>query len=289
LQNTARTWSVEPGDMLRVSKHFELDRLVGWGGRVIGADEHGLWILVPPYTLQTDLTTGEVGYVGHLAAVGVVEPGRRWVAWFGYSSAKVDLCSPLEPHPGLVHFRDLALDVVWSYGEDPRIVDWDEFEELELSDDVASATIETAERLAELVRTGAEPFRSEGQRRLLESAPSPGLDPLASNCWIFVAGTAIIDFLVERFGAALVDPRWAVQQEGGGVLISAGAGDVGHGLAWSTLAEGDEIELVWLSEEAKASAIPELLTRSVGHIRAAIADPIWPASRRAAALTVSRT
>jgi predicted RNA-binding protein associated with RNAse of E/G family len=109
--------------------------------------------------------------------VVLVAVGRPWAAWWVGDPAdqrlEIDICLPLEATDVGWRYVDLELDpVLHRPGGRVEIEDWDEYEEARrngwMSADDADLAQTTAERCAEVLRQGAEPWLGRGWQMLFD-------------------------------------------------------------------------------------------------------------------------
>ncbi|MFC6022095.1 DUF402 domain-containing protein [Plantactinospora solaniradicis] len=110
--------------------------------------------------------------------VVLLKVGRPWAAWWVGDPAdqrlEIDVCLPPEVTEAGWRYVDLELDpVLHERDERVEIEDWDEYEEAYgngwMTTDDATLARTTAERCAEVLRHGAEPWLSRGWQLLRQS------------------------------------------------------------------------------------------------------------------------
>ncbi|MGC4878786.1 DUF402 domain-containing protein [Micromonospora sp. DT43] len=147
---------------------FDLQRLA--------QDDAGTWLRGPvgsPWGTPSDSGRLPVPTVVLLAA------DRPWVAWWVEDPAdrrlEIDVCLPPETVEAGWRYVDLELDPV-RHEADGRveIEDWDEFEQARrngwMTSDDATLAQTTAERCAEVLRQGTEPWLGRGWDMLRQTA-----------------------------------------------------------------------------------------------------------------------
>lgn len=143
-----------------------------WNGYRLGEDEHGIWVGMPAGT------SGRRGYEAPIvwpdAQVMLFPRDSWWVATFNAAPARIELYCDISTVPewtdGTVSMIDLDLDVFRLRGGPVEIDDEDEFADHQIRYGYPPELIESAQRscdrLADAVRTGAEPFGSQHQNWL---------------------------------------------------------------------------------------------------------------------------
>jgi ribosomal protein S18 acetylase RimI-like enzyme len=153
----ATLWKYEHPDHLQA--HFPVD--------VREKSGDGWWVAIPPFAAHQ--RGGTIVAIGSAEIVGWLPRDRWWTAWFttGRQHVKVDICTPaIRRADGDFEFRDLCLDVVLRGDDPPLLVDEDEFEASAYAPGLARAARTAADEVLRLIADGAEPFASEGRRRL---------------------------------------------------------------------------------------------------------------------------
>ena len=131
------------------------------------SDDVGLWLKLKPLTVHRD-AAGAPTYVQTGAWLCLVPDDRHWLAWFATENWKIDLCLPPAVSLSAVDYCDLELDVMVRRGESPQVVDRDEFEELELPQDLAKRVEDTAVDLCEVISSRSAPFGAALLERLAQ-------------------------------------------------------------------------------------------------------------------------
>jgi hypothetical protein len=138
----------------------------------VAHDSDGTWLRGPigsPWGAPHDCGTLSVPVVVLLAA------DRPWAAWWIGDPAdqrlEIDVCRPPEATEGGWQYVDLELDpVLHEAGGRVEIEDWDEYEDAcrngWMNSDDAKPAQTTAERCAEILRNGAEPWLWRGWQML---------------------------------------------------------------------------------------------------------------------------
>ena len=130
--------------------------------RVLGEDEHGLWVFGPAGTLfeRPGRRT-----VGKRPFVKLIAPGRWWTAMCSYKweyDVYVDIATPPVWHGNTVRYVDLDLDVIRTHEGRTFIDDEDEFAEHRVRfaypQHVARNARRAADELAVSVERRDEPF-----------------------------------------------------------------------------------------------------------------------------------
>ncbi|MEV4822445.1 DUF402 domain-containing protein [Micromonospora sp. NPDC049274] len=141
----------------------------------VAHDDAGTWLRGPvgsPWAAPHDSGGLSVPTVVLLAA------DRPWVAWWVGDPTdrrlEIDVCLPPEAVEGGWRYVDLELDPVRHEGDGRvEIEDWDEFEQAcrhgWMTSDDATLAQTTAERCAEVLRHGTEPWLGRGWDMLRES------------------------------------------------------------------------------------------------------------------------
>ncbi|TDB82089.1 DUF402 domain-containing protein [Micromonospora sp. KC721] len=144
--------------------------------RQVGQDRDGTWLrgaVGSPWGAPHDCGTLSVPVVVLLAT------NRPWVAWWVGDPAdqrlEIDVCLPPEVTEAGWWYVDLELDpVLHERGGRVEIEDWDEYEEAchngWMTSDDAKLARATAERCADVLRQGMEPWLWRGWRILRQQA-----------------------------------------------------------------------------------------------------------------------
>ena len=126
----ATLWKYEHPDHLQ--SRFEVD--------VVEEGPDGWWVRIPRFAPALSADGHVVAVFAH-HHVGHLPRDRWWTAWWsdGRQRLKVDIGTPAVRRPdGDLEFGDLCLDVVVREGEEPAIVDEDEFADACYPDDLAA-------------------------------------------------------------------------------------------------------------------------------------------------------
>ena len=156
----ATVWKYEYPDHLQAT--FEID--------VVEEEATGTWVRIPRFT--PSYADGRIVWLWPHEAVGWLPSDEWWTAWFstGRQHLKVDICTPARRRlDGDFEFADLCLDVVERAGEEPVIVDQDEFAEAAYPPGIAAAAESVAAEVLRRVVAREEPFATAGPARLRRS------------------------------------------------------------------------------------------------------------------------
>ncbi|WP_163510758.1 DUF402 domain-containing protein [Fodinicola acaciae] len=142
--------------------------------RMLGTDHHGTWLGAGPGTiLQRGDEPPIVLPQAHLCLI-TAEP-HWWTVVFNappepHVEVYCDICTVPSPTTEGFTMIDLDLDVIRRWDGTVEIVDEDEFEEHSAKygypPDVISSARTSADELAALIRSGAEPFASDYRKWL---------------------------------------------------------------------------------------------------------------------------
>lgn len=145
-------------DVEVVSRHWDGRFHREFSGRLLGADEWGVWVGVAEGTW---MRTHRGGFAS-AGGVRLFPPDRWWSAWISAHRVYVDITTPPEWVGTTVGMADLDLDVETFGDGPPELRDVDEFEEHRVSmsypHDVTAAARAAAAEVLELLRVRAEPF-----------------------------------------------------------------------------------------------------------------------------------
>ena len=150
-----------PGGWVRVEKRKYPSVVRGsWEARVIGEDEHGLWLFAEEGVRNRHKLTG--------IQLLPRQPDRWWVAWWwadpnGWWCA-ADICTPATYDGDRWHYDDLEIDVVGRESGFWQVVDEDEFEEsveaVPYPREIVIAALVARDEVVHLMREFREPFGS---------------------------------------------------------------------------------------------------------------------------------
>ncbi len=167
--------------MKAATDNVRLDKIKRPGGvfwydfQQVGQDIDGTWLRGPAgssWGAPHDCGTLSVPVVVLLAV------NRPWVAWWVDDPAdqrlEIDVCLPPDATDAGWRYVDLELDpVLHRPGGRVEIEDWDEYEEARrkgwMNAEDAQLARTTAERCADVLRQGAEPWLGRGWQMLLDS------------------------------------------------------------------------------------------------------------------------
>lgn len=149
-----------------------------WAAYRLAEDEFGTWLYVPLGSIYrgTDGRTSGVCQVGQgdrrpmgAACVHLVPRGGWYFASWGLTQISIDISCPPIFADGECSYVDLEIDLT-GRDRDVRIWDEDEFEDARrggwISDVEGEAALSATAEVAELIRTGGEPFDRLGWDRL---------------------------------------------------------------------------------------------------------------------------
>ncbi|MFG3555456.1 DUF402 domain-containing protein [Micromonospora sp. NPDC047557] len=165
----------ETRDSVRLSKVKRPGGVFWFDLQQVAQDDAGTWLRGPvgsPWAAPRD------GGGLSVPIVVLLAEGRPWVAWWVGDPAdrrlEIDVCLPPEAVEAGWRYVDLELDPV-RHERDGRveIEDWDEFEQAcrhgWMTPDDATLAQTTAERCAEVLRQGTDPWLRRGWDMLSQS------------------------------------------------------------------------------------------------------------------------
>lgn len=163
----------------------------------VDRDDTGSWLLVEAGTAHVH-DDGWVQFLSPNPVLLVIPDTGFWVASTSRTGAKVDLCSQVLSDDDHAEFVDVELDVVWRWGEPPRIDDVDEFHALGLTDGEAGAYLAEADRILALVGAGASPYGPAFRQRLVDLTAPP--DAWLAATWAGAVGPNLAAAVSELIG-----------------------------------------------------------------------------------------
>ena len=229
-----------------------------------GDDEWGTWVLVPPLMPHLD-ETGWVVYMQATGVLGLIPPDSLWTAWFGLENGKIDISTENEVDLGtdLVRFVDAELDVVWRWGTPARIVDWDEFEELDMPGELASSLVAEAEMVRERIDRGDPPFGRATRDRLVDLV---GHEPeeVLRRAWMGGMSRHVYPYAVASFDEAMLDPWWGRQRAKDGWMLAGGIDDNVTAIVW--VPRDEQPPSLIATSLRESSALPPVLLRAAASV-----------------------